>query len=162
MTIMILSENTYIRIGEIPKDKHSTIYYNGLPVGKEDGLAVYDCARDKDLHDWRIVLSKPVNGATVLILADLLEAVYAGEAKVYIIVGKRIGTSTDGTPLIDPLAIIEDVTDQFRELPDLAQMRANEVEPRSGKTYMDLAVAKVDKKEDEHATEEEQRHPEGD
>lgn len=159
---MILSENTFIRIGEIPKDKRSTIYYNGLPVGKEDGLAVYDCAQDKNLHDWRIVLSKPVNGSTILALADLMQSVWECTAKVYVVAGKRIGTSTDGTPLIDPVAILEDVTDQFRELPDLAQMRANEVEPNSGKIFMDLAVDKLRSKEDKYGTEEIQRHSEGD
>ena len=162
---MILSDHSYIRIGDIPKDKRSNVYYNGIQVAKEDGLAVYDCACGENLHDWRIVLSKPVNGTSVLILADLLQSVWDGTAKVYVVAGRRIGTSTDGNPLIDPIAIVEDITEQFREMPDLAQMRANEVDQASGKTYMELAMDRMtnnNDKEDEHGTEEIQRRPEGD
>ena len=146
---MISSDNTFIRIGEIPKDKRSTIYYEGVSVGKEDGLSVYETAHGEDLHDWRIVLSKPINSSTIQTLTNLMKSVWEGTAKVYLMAGKRIGTSSDGTPLIDPIAIVEDVTKQFRELPDLAKMRAHEIEPNSGQTFMDLSRNKLISKEDD-------------
>lgn len=100
--------NHYIRFGEIPEDECSTEYEGSgdsqRPVKKLDGVSVYDCYIDNRRHDGPQVVIPP--NATARTLDTLWGLLNYSDRPVYLVTGDRVGTGSDGEPLIKNVKIV--------------------------------------------------------
>ena len=106
---------TFIRFGEIPEDKKSTIHYHTIEVGKEDGLSVYHGVKIGDT--WHVVYPNPSNENTNCTFEVFVGGQGPGaprkDQKILLVTGRVIGTGCDGEPVINHVRILEDLTGKF-------------------------------------------------
>jgi len=88
----------YLRFGKIPINEKSKIYNGELFVGHEKGVSVYACVKIEG--EYKLIFPNITASACVSLSGVL-------ERQCYLVDGKRIGTGSDGEPLIININIIK-------------------------------------------------------
>lgn len=106
----------YFRIGELPRDGRSKIYQwdneehtSRSIIGEEIGISAYEMEYDPMKRIWKVFI--PKSSIAIDTVKELFKAVGDGEKRFYVIGGDRIGTGSDGEPLLDSAKITIDVTE---------------------------------------------------
>jgi hypothetical protein len=104
----------YIRIGYIPNDEHSKIYYHGKEIiGIERGVSVYNCAKIK--NKYYICVPNPTSECAIdTIHGLLLDVCHFKSRKAYLVSGNVIGIGRDSEIILKNIKIIKDITEEFK------------------------------------------------
>lgn len=96
----------FLRVGKIPIDEKSKIFYNGeYIVGEEAGVSCYELI---DYHGTlRLILPAKF---TSFLVTDLQWSFTSGEDIWYIITGDEVGYGSDGEPLLRNIKILEEIS----------------------------------------------------
>ena len=85
----------YIRFGKIPENGKSEIWKGDVFNGHEKGVSVYESYNEK------VVMPKKITYSSCVSLSGCLDR------NIYLVTGKRIGTGSDGEPLLKNVSIIK-------------------------------------------------------
>lgn len=93
----------YYRFGDIPKDGKSAIWKGEKVVGYENGVSVYECHKNEEGF-FVPVIPFPLteNG-----INDYYYHLQHFRGRRYIVHGERIGTGSNGEPIIKVITAIE-------------------------------------------------------
>lgn len=94
----------YYRFGDLPEGGKSAIWFRGEEIiGYEDGVSVYECYQNED-GILVPVIPMPI---TEIALDDYYHHLMYFTGRRYFVQGERVGTGTNGEPLIKPFNAIE-------------------------------------------------------
>lgn len=89
---------TYIRFGALPKDGYSR---NHASDESKSGVSAFECMWDPCKGTWHIAGSAVVGAA---LLGNMLDH------HVYLLYGDRVGTGSDGEPVLENPQVIEELS----------------------------------------------------
>lgn len=108
----------YIRIGEIPADGKSKVHNGDAIIGEEKGVSVYNCVLNNK-GKYQIVMPTPFKEGQGLsyegLANNVSECRYKVNVtdKVYLVTGDEVGIGSDNEPVLENVAIIKDITNDF-------------------------------------------------
>ena len=100
----------FIRFGEIPKTLKSGIWKNGIKIGEEIGVSVYDAVEMTD--GWHAIMPLPISPSQGITYDYLVN----NSKVVYLVTGNEIGIGSDNEPLLNNIRVIDDLTKYFLKL----------------------------------------------
>lgn len=116
--IALITQDVYIRIGEIPENEESKIHRGDAIIGTEKGVSVYDTIYLDS--KWRIIMPSPMKEGQGLTYESLINNVCEYRYKVnrpdkiYLVTGNKVGIGSDNEPVIKNVKILSDITNSFK------------------------------------------------
>lgn len=116
-----MNEKYYIRIGEVPNDEKSIIFKNGIRIGEESGVSVYNTILNFQDGRYHIVMPSPFKEGQGRTYECLIQQVtqyrlkIGRPRKIYLVIGDEVGKGSDGEPLLRNVKVIKDITKDFYE-----------------------------------------------
>lgn len=101
----------YYRFGDIPKDNKSSIWSGNKVIGYEEGVSVYEC----HINEEGILVPVIPFPVTEYALNDYMYHLQYFRGRRYLVTGIRIGTGSNGEPLIIPETCVEIVDNKIME-----------------------------------------------